>query len=1041
MPGLLPAATFTASKDTTIYDSGTVNGTGGGLFVGTNGQDTNQRGLIAFDLSAIPAGSTVTSVSLRLHVNAQGFNSGADTVSINAVTQTWNEAAGGEGGATSGGGAGVPAVAGDATWFSSGLNNWTSPGGDYNPVASSSLVVDGVGVFHTFTGAGLVSDVQAWVNDPGSNYGWIIRGKENSNSSSKRFSSRENTGNGGANVPLLTVTYDTGITPLPPVPVPPENPVTEAKRILGKILFWDEQLSSNDTVACGTCHIPSAGGTDPRPGSHPGADGVFNTVDDVVGSPGIVSLSSPTTPVNDPVFGFFPQVTSRAAPTTIGAMYTPDHFWDGRATSQFIDPEDGTTVIIASGGALESQAVVPILSSVEMAHAGRTWTDVKNKLATVVPLALATTNVPSDMSAALAVNADYPSLFNAAFGDSAITAARIGMAIATYERTLLPDQSPWDLYIAGDANALSAQQLAGWNALDSTGGGQRCLSCHTPPTFSDDAFYNIGLRPASEDIGREAVTGNPTDTGRFKTPTLRNSGLRKHLMHVGWITDNADAIDFYNAGTADITTIHTQFTADQSALPNGDAYSTAALTPTDEANQNDVAEFLANGLTDPRVAAETFPFDRPTLRSEFSSLAVSDQLKLMTYNIDSSNWDGAQANRIEAIIDVESADVIGLQEVTATPLADLLARIGDDYDFVATTGAGNNNPILIRKNTFNIIANGSTAENEMTDCLTDNSYTNYVVLSQITTGAQFTFHNTHLCSDATTRQAQAVTLVNLIDQNLSTYGGGSFTAGAFNAGVGSVTMDFLIEQVDLPGPVSNPVVLDDIYTTATGSSNPGTDAIVFRTDFITVHSAAIINNPSTVAASAYSPVVSIVEITPTNDQDNDTIPDVSDNCPTIANTDQLNTDGDAFGDACDDDDDGDGLTDIFETSIGTDPLLVDTDSDGLSDFDEINVDGNAAVYTPGLDTDPLDPDTDNDGLLDGEEDLNGNGIIDPNEPSPLLIDTDDDGLTDRYEINTSATDPTSTTVLNTTPGDMNADGNINAGDLILLQREILNPGP
>jgi cytochrome c peroxidase len=46
---------------------------------------------------------------------------------------------------------------------------------------------------------------------------------------------------------------------LPSVPVPGKNPVSESKRLLGKILFCDEQLSSDDMVACGTCHIPAAG--------------------------------------------------------------------------------------------------------------------------------------------------------------------------------------------------------------------------------------------------------------------------------------------------------------------------------------------------------------------------------------------------------------------------------------------------------------------------------------------------------------------------------------------------------------------------------------------------------------------------------------------------------------------------------------------------------------------------------------------------------------------------------------------------------------
>ena len=62
-----------------------------------------------------------------------------------------------------------------------------------------------------------------------------------------------------------------------PPPVSPENPVTEEKRVLGKILFWEEQLSSDDTVACGTCHIPAAGGSDPRLAAHPGPDGLFGT--------------------------------------------------------------------------------------------------------------------------------------------------------------------------------------------------------------------------------------------------------------------------------------------------------------------------------------------------------------------------------------------------------------------------------------------------------------------------------------------------------------------------------------------------------------------------------------------------------------------------------------------------------------------------------------------------------------------------------------------------------------------------------------------
>ena len=81
---------------------------------------------------------------------------------------------------------------------------------------------------------------------------------------------------------------------LPPVPpTPPGNPITQAKADLGKALFWDEQLSSNLAVSCGTCHIPSAGGSDLRNQEaltgtvHPGPDGLFQTPDDIRASPGL----------------------------------------------------------------------------------------------------------------------------------------------------------------------------------------------------------------------------------------------------------------------------------------------------------------------------------------------------------------------------------------------------------------------------------------------------------------------------------------------------------------------------------------------------------------------------------------------------------------------------------------------------------------------------------------------------------------------------------------------------------------------------------
>ncbi|MDH5436665.1 MAG: thrombospondin type 3 repeat-containing protein, partial [Gammaproteobacteria bacterium] len=116
------------------------------------------------------------------------------------------------------------------------------------------------------------------------------------------------------------------------------------------------------------------------------------------------------------------------------------------------------------------------------------------------------------------------------------------------------------------------------------------------------------------------------------------------------------------------------------------------------------------------------------------------------------------------------------------------------------------------------------------------------------------------------------------------------------------------------------------------------------------------------------------------DTDGDGITDPDDNCPTISNADQLNTDNDSAGNACDDDDDNDGLSDALELTIGTNPLLTDTDGDSLSDFAEVAYDGNANTYTAGADLNPLSTDSDNDGLADNID------------PIPLLFNHNDGDL-------------------------------------------------
>ena len=382
---------------------------------------------------------------------------------------------------------------------------------------------------------------------------------------------------------------------LPPVPVPAENPITEGKRVLGKALFWDEQLSTNGTIACGTCHRAGFGGADPRAGRNPGID--KGTIDDVRGSPGIVFLDPEGKPQSHPVYGREPQVTPRLAPSNFGALWAAQVFWDGRAGPVVKDPLSGETAI-ARGGALENQVLTALLNSGEMAKTGRTWTDLVTDVTNARPLALAT-DLPPDVTAAIAAAPTYAKLFAAAFDDSGVTPVRIAFAIATYERTLVADQTAWDRYEAGDTTALPGRAASGWRAMQAF----HCTACHTPPLFTNNDFFQIGLRKVDFDRGRENVTHDTKDAGDMKVPSLRNAALRPRFMHTGEFTNLASAIRFYQNSIP---------LPERDDIPGFGIYAFNVS----QIDEGDIREFITVGLTDARVRDETFPFDRPRLRSE-----------------------------------------------------------------------------------------------------------------------------------------------------------------------------------------------------------------------------------------------------------------------------------------------------------------------------------------------------------------------------------------------------------------------------------------
>ena len=392
------------------------------------------------------------------------------------------------------------------------------------------------------------------------------------------------------------------VPPLAPPRDPIGNPTTGAKIYLGKTLFWEEQLSSTRTVACGTCHRGRSGGSDPQSvvGSsvHPGFDAIFGTDDDVTGSPGVPLNRADGTYEWSPQFGLRAQVTGRKAQSAINAAYSISSdaglLWDGKASHRFRDPLTGE-VVIETGAALESQALLPILNTVEMNYEGATWADVVTRLSESRPLALSP-SLPPALAAWIGIRG-YPDLFAEAFGTPEITPVRIAFAIASYERTLYSDRTPFDAVVSSIREESPAEKRGREVFFES-----RCHKCHTGSVTSDQSFRNIGLRPLEEDGGRAEVTGLVSESGRFRTPSLRNVGLRAPYMHNGRFATLEEVVEFCDRG-GDFD-------------DNKDTGFIRRLGLADD-EKSDLVTFLRNQFTDPRVGAESGPlFDRPMLYSE-----------------------------------------------------------------------------------------------------------------------------------------------------------------------------------------------------------------------------------------------------------------------------------------------------------------------------------------------------------------------------------------------------------------------------------------
>ena len=225
-PGLASATIINIHpiKDNTLYEFDPAEGDrsnalGNHFFAGETAMGELRRGVLAFDIAgSIPPGSTILGVTLSLNTSRTASDTPLN-VELHKLLADW-----GEGTSVAPGeeGDGAPATTNDATWRHRFFDTvfWTTEGGDFSATVSATQSVGAIGMY-TWSSSQMVADVQSWLNDPASNFGWLVLGDESEIATAKRFDTRES-----ASQPVLTIQY-TRVTPRPR-PTPHLRPTPSA---------------------------------------------------------------------------------------------------------------------------------------------------------------------------------------------------------------------------------------------------------------------------------------------------------------------------------------------------------------------------------------------------------------------------------------------------------------------------------------------------------------------------------------------------------------------------------------------------------------------------------------------------------------------------------------------------------------------------------------------------------------------------------------------------------------------------------------------
>ncbi len=480
--------------------------------------------------------------------------------------------------------------------------------------------------------------------------------------------------------------------------------ITDAKKRLGKLLYFDPVRANNvrpelggnrafaQTASCGSCHLgemaSKAGvvsaigmGGEGRGTVNPDT-GRFEARRTVV-----VGLSD-TTPTQVDTFdalraltmsGRFDEVDSpfRVAPSMIGYAMNQRLFWSGPAGEEY-DPDDPAKMNINPNG------LPPQENTVEFTFKAHRMFETQRFALQAIPA--------------------YVELFRRAFPteatladesgnlDDLINDDTIARAIATFLRTVITRNTPFDAFLDGDDSALTEQQRRGAQLYftAATEGGANCVACHSGPalnkvlgdedgTLIDENFHNIGLHdhplvelaqtslnnPDFHDPGREEGTGNEDDRFKFKTPTLRQMRDASPFMHSGEFTTLREVVEYFNAGVP-----AAEFSGNFGNLsemfsnPRGEDETGLGLSDEDIVA---LVEFLENGLYDPAFAT----FD-PDSTTETFNLNARD----LTYDFELA-FLGAQNGRVPSLLQHPQTDAATTADLAAdTTMADVCGSFG-----------------------------------------------------------------------------------------------------------------------------------------------------------------------------------------------------------------------------------------------------------------------------------------------------------------------------------------------------------------------------